>query len=283
MISANRSEYRTLVVDEIRTAYLDVGQGRPVVLLHSGEYGASARLCWEFNIDALAAAGYRVIAPDWLGFGGTDKLFDFGGGRARRIQHMRRYLNAMDIRGAAFIGSSMGGSVLAATAATRPEVFDASAVVLSSGGGYAPDNAARRTILDYDCTIAGMRRIVSTIFHDRSWSADNDYVRRRHEASIFPGAYEATAAPRFKAPTASVRSDFGHPDNTPYEQLTVPTLVIAGAHDPLRIPGYADDIAARMPSGRALVYGDCAHMPHAEAAERFNEDTLEFLSKVYPT
>ena len=194
MIAANRSDYRTLVVDQIRTAYLDVGEGRPIVLLHSGEYGASAQLCWEFNIDALAVGGYRVIAPDWLGFGGTDKLFDFGGGRARRVRHMRRFLDVMDIHGGAFIGSSMGGSVLAATAAMRPDVFEASAIVLSSGGGYAPDNAARRTILDYDCTIEGMRRIVSTIFRNRSWAADDDYVGRRHEASIRPGAYEAAAA-----------------------------------------------------------------------------------------
>jgi pimeloyl-ACP methyl ester carboxylesterase len=45
------------------------------VLLHFGEFGGSAELCWEFNIGPLAG-DFRVIAPDWLGFGGTDKLRD---------------------------------------------------------------------------------------------------------------------------------------------------------------------------------------------------------------
>ncbi len=41
------------------------------MLLHSGEFGGSAELCWEFSIGPLAR-DFRVIAPDWLGFGGTD-------------------------------------------------------------------------------------------------------------------------------------------------------------------------------------------------------------------
>jgi hypothetical protein len=39
------------------------------VVLHSGEFGGGAELCWEFNIGPLAA-DFRAIAPDWLGLAG---------------------------------------------------------------------------------------------------------------------------------------------------------------------------------------------------------------------
>jgi pimeloyl-ACP methyl ester carboxylesterase len=64
---------RFIEVDGIRTHYLEAGEGRPVVLLHSGEFGGCAELRWEFTLPKLAEL-YRVIAPDWLGFGETDKL-----------------------------------------------------------------------------------------------------------------------------------------------------------------------------------------------------------------
>jgi len=49
-----RSRY--LDVGGIRTHYLDAGDGPPVVLLHSGEFGGSAELCWEFNIEVSVDA-----------------------------------------------------------------------------------------------------------------------------------------------------------------------------------------------------------------------------------
>ena len=66
-------------VDGIRTHYLEAGGGDPVVLLHSGEFGGCAELSWEYMIPHLAPH-FRVIAPDWLGFGGTAKIHDFEAG-----------------------------------------------------------------------------------------------------------------------------------------------------------------------------------------------------------
>ena len=43
-----------LEVDGIRTHYLQSGMGRPVVLLHAGEFGAAAELSWEHTIPALS-------------------------------------------------------------------------------------------------------------------------------------------------------------------------------------------------------------------------------------
>jgi pimeloyl-ACP methyl ester carboxylesterase len=267
---------RLVRVDDIRTHYLEAGSGFPVVLLHSGEYGACAELSWEYNIDALAEH-FRVIAPDWLGFGGTDKIYDFETGSARRVRHLARFLEALDVRAAFFAGSSMGGSVLSRVAAEDQPTLPIEAIVLSAGGGFVPNNASRGDIVDYDCTPDSMRRILSVLFHDPSWAADDEYVKRRYDSSIVPGTWEATAAARFRSPLSPPRQAIGQTDQTPYENITCPALVVAGANDNLREPGYADEIARRIPQAELRIYDECGHLPHIEQAARFNADAVTFL------
>jgi pimeloyl-ACP methyl ester carboxylesterase len=75
-----------LEVDGLITSYLQAGTGPTVLLLHSGEYGASAELSWEYTIPVLSRR-YHVIAPDWLGYGGTAKVHDFERGTGRLLSH----------------------------------------------------------------------------------------------------------------------------------------------------------------------------------------------------
>jgi pimeloyl-ACP methyl ester carboxylesterase len=85
---------------------------------------------------------------------------------------------------------------------------------------------------------------------------------------------------RFKSPLAPARSDFGQADTTAYEAIEVPTLVLAGANDKLREPGYAEAIAARIPRGRVRVYENCGHVPNLEVPRDVAADILAFLADV---
>ena len=109
-----------VVVDGVRTHYYQAGQGKPetVLLLHSAEFGGCAEFSWEFNMAALGEH-YHVLAPDHLGFGLTDKIFDFNGQFDRRIAHIRRFLEVMGVKRCHVIGSSMSGG-LTLTVAARP-------------------------------------------------------------------------------------------------------------------------------------------------------------------
>jgi pimeloyl-ACP methyl ester carboxylesterase len=273
---------RFLRVDGIRTHYLEAGDGPPVVLLHDGSWGSGGELCWFANIDALAER-YRVIAPDWLGFGRTDKLHDFEGGRARRLWHMTRLLQTLEIDSAAFLGNSMGASMLLQVAASREEPWPIAAIVSASGGGFIPMNDARRQSMDYDCTYEGMRSIFSLFVHDQGLLDDDRLVRARYEASIQPGAWEAIAAARFKSPLVPEREvEFGQEDKTAYERIAVPTLLVAGAQDRLREPGYANELAERIPRCELITIESCGHLPQIEHPQRFNEVVLAFLERAYP-
>lgn len=270
---------RYVNVDGIKTHFLEGGDGPTVVLLHSGEFGGCAELSWEFNLEALARH-FRVVAPDWLGFGRTDKVFDFAGGRNRVMNHMVRFLEIMAIDKADFIGNSMGGSNLARVIATQPMVFPVRAAVLCSGGGFAPDNPSRRTLLNYDCTPESMKALLNAMFHTTKWADDPAYVEKRQKFALMPGAWECAAAARFKSPAVPARAEFGAPDTNPYEKIAVPTLIIAGANDKLREPGYALELGKRIPGCETHVLDNCGHCPNIEYPDRFNELTVRFLKKV---
>jgi pimeloyl-ACP methyl ester carboxylesterase len=275
-----RSRY--VLVDGIRTHYLDAGDGPTVVLLHSAEFGGCAELSWEETLPAIADR-YRVVAPDWLGFGKTDKIHDFKSVMGRMLSHMRRFLEIMCIDEAHFVGSSMAGSVLLNMAAQHDPGFPMRSLVAASGGGFVPNNEARQIVQGYDCTLESMRATIEMLFHSPSWPGDEAYVERRFQISLEPGAWECAAAARFRAPIRESSSPFGRPDETPYEQIGVRTLLIAGANDKLREPGYATEVAARIPDGRAEVLPDCGHLPNVEQAAEFNRLLGSFLDEVERT
>lgn len=266
---------RTTTVDGLVTGYLEAGEGDPVVLLHGGEFGASAELGWEHNIAALAAH-YRVLAPDQLGFGQSAKVIDFVDGRGMRIRHVARFCEVLGVDSAHFVGNSMGAINLLTDATADVPLLPARTLAIICGGGEIRQNEHFDALQQYDATLPGMRRIVEALFHDPGYPADNDYVRRRYESSTAPGAWEAIAAARFRRPGAT-------PSATPsstraYERINVPTLVVEGGEDKLLPPGWAAEIAKQIGGGRSVVVDKAGHCPQIEQSSVVNQLLLDFLA-----
>ncbi len=271
-----------LLVDGVRTHYFEVGaehrgQRPSVLLLHSAEYGGAAEFSWEFNIEALARR-YHVLAPDHLGFGLTDKIFDFNGQFDRRIAHIRRFLEVMGVGLVHVIGSSMSGGMSLTVAARKQPDWPMASLVVCSGGGETPNNEARKIINSYDGTRENMRRILQVMFADPKWPSDEAYLDRRWEMAQMPGAWEATSAARFKAPFREAGSRRER-DSIDYRAIRVPTLVMAGKLDSLRQPGYTDAFVPLIPHASLHVFERAGHMGNIECAGEFNERALAFLDQ----
>jgi pimeloyl-ACP methyl ester carboxylesterase len=267
-------ERRSVAIDGLITGYLEAGDGDPVILLHGGEFGASAELGWERTIAALARR-HRVLAPDMLGYGNSAKVIDFVDGRGMRIRHLARFCDEMQVDAAHFVGNSMGAINLLTDATSQAPVLPVRSLSLICGGGEIQRNEHTDALYEYDASAEGMRRIVTALFFDPAYPADDEYVRRRHESSTAPGAWEAIAAARFRRPGLT-------PPPTPsttraYERITVPTLVIEGAGDKLLPPGWAADIAGRIAHGRSAVVDGAGHCPQIERPDAVNALLLEFL------
>ncbi|WP_029114739.1 alpha/beta fold hydrolase [Mycobacterium sp. URHB0044] len=271
-------ERKSVVVDGLVTGYLEAGNGDPVVLLHGGEFGASADLGWERTIGALAGR-YRVLAPDMLGYGHSAKVVDFVDGRGLRIRHVAHFCDAMGIgrdgTPAHFVGNSMGAINLLTDLTSDAPVLPVRSLGLICGGGAIQRNEHADALYDYDGSVDGMRRIVTALFYSPAYPADDEYVNRRHASSTAPGAWEAIAAARFRRPGLT-------PPATPsteraYERISVPTLVVEGAGDKLLPAGWAADIAGRIAGARSAVVDAAGHCPQLEQSEAVNELLLQFL------
>jgi pimeloyl-ACP methyl ester carboxylesterase len=271
-------------IDGVRTHYLEAGavhRGRrpSVLLLHSAEFGGAAEISWERNIDVLAER-YHVVAPDHLGFGRTDKIFDFTGQFDRRIAHVRRFIETLCLGPVHVMGSSMSGGLCLTVAARETPDWPLASVTCCSGGGDAPNNEARKTLNTYDGTREHMRAIVKVMFVDQSYAADEAYLDRRQEIATLPGAWEATAAARFKAPFRDGSGEKRERDSIDYGRISVPVLVMAGRHDTLRSPGYTDLFVPKIPRAELHVFENAGHMGNIECADEFNARVLDFLQGI---
>jgi len=268
-------ERKTVTVDGLATSYLEAGQGDPVVLLHGGEYGASAEVGWEHNIAALAAH-HRVLAPDMLGFGETAKVIDFNDGRGMRIRHVARFCAELGVMSAYFVGNSMGAINLLVDATSDSPILPMRGMVTICGGGDIKQSPYLDALYDYDATLPAMRRIVEALFRSPSFPADDEYVRRRYESSVAPGAWECLAAARFRRPGLEPPST---PSSArPYGRIGVPTLVVEGAGDKLLPSGWAAQIADQIPGALSAVIPDAGHCPQIEQPDAVNELLLGFLA-----
>jgi len=268
---------KTIMVDGLATAYLEAGQGDPVVLLHGGEFGVSAEIGWENNIAALAAH-HRVLALDMLGFGDSAKVIDFNDGRGMRIRHIARFCEVVGVESAHFVGNSMGAVNMFVDATSGAPLLPARTLVMICGGGEIQRNEHSAALYDYDATLSGMRRIVEALFHSPSYPADDAYVQRRYESSIAPGAWEALAAARFRRP--GLEPPALPSSARPYQRIAVPTLVVEGECDKLLPPGWAAEIAAQIPGGRSCIVPNAGHCPQIEQPSVVNHVLVDFLNEV---
>src|SRR5207245_2435083 len=103
------------VGDGLRIHYHAEGDGFPVVFLHGSGPGASGWSNFRRNYPAFAAAGFRAIVPDTLGFGWSSKpegptaevtyTLDF------LVAALRRFLDGIGVTRCAVIGNSHGGAL----------------------------------------------------------------------------------------------------------------------------------------------------------------------------
>ena len=85
------TDKKTAIIDDIPMAYVDEGEGEPVLFLHGNP---TSSYLWRNVMPHLAGPGRRLIAPDLVGMGDSGKLPDSGPERYTFVEH-RHYLNAL--------------------------------------------------------------------------------------------------------------------------------------------------------------------------------------------
>jgi pimeloyl-ACP methyl ester carboxylesterase len=253
----------------------DRGDGPVVLLLHGGAWGEAAQTTWFATAPALIEAGYWVIAPDWIGFGRSDKLRDFVDLPGRMLSVVAGLLDALDAAELhCAVGLSMGGSHLLRSLADGGPLTPRCAALVSAGGPPIA-GAARERLMAYDGSIEQMRTQVRQACAAGGWADDEEYVAMRHAFSLLPGSFEWFSSLGLTNPAARPRPQG---DPVRYEAVTVPCLVVVGESDPFKPSGWEDDMVARLPQVRVHRLSDVGHLPPLEDPAAFNDVLLSFLA-----
>ncbi len=125
-----RLPVKSVPVDGHRIAYLDVGQGPPVILVHG--FGGSMWQ-WEYQQASLSAS-HRVVTLDLLGSGLSDKP-DIAYTPTDLLESLTHFMQALGVERASLVGNSMGAGLVIGMALAHPERVDRLVLI----GGF-PDH-----------------------------------------------------------------------------------------------------------------------------------------------
>ena len=259
--------------------YWEAGSGPPIVLVHGL---ANSVLTWRKNIEPLGR-NFRVIALDLPGHGLSDMpkaRFDLPKGAA----FLAAFLDEVGVERAHLAGNSMGGAIALELALTRPERAASLTLADSAGLGREISVLLRLGALpllgEYARrpTLKGVRNLVRWMVHDPSLVDEEElpirlrYLKRRGSAQALL-RYLRTGVGLFGQRPATRR-------DASLASLSVPTLIVWGAQDPLFPTEQARRAAQAVAGAKLHVFDPCGHWPQYEHADAFNRLLGGFVGSV---
>ena len=277
-----------------RMAYMDVApsgaaNGLAVLLLHGRNFPSSY---WEPVIRPLAASGFRVIAPDQIGFGKSSKpegAWSFDDAAADTAM----LLDALHLPRVDVVGHSMGGMLAMRFARTFPErvrrLALESPLGLEDYRLYVPP-VSPDVLLGHEMNLSAeayYRYLVTAYGLTLPREAVMPFVdirERMKESADYPRWVEAYVA--------SYYAIWGQPVVHEMPLVATPTLFMVGTRDRTapgrayappamrermgQVAKLAAALAPKMPDARVVTF-DTGHLIHLEATDAFNRALLRFL------
>ena len=267
------STSRRLTVMGVDTHFHDAGEGPALLLLHGSGPGVSAWSNWRVVYPALAE-GYRVIAPDQIGFNRTQPEGEVSYGRELWTEHALALMDELGIDTFGVVGNSMGGAIALSMAVARPQAIDRIVVMGTMGmPGEIPSGLAE--VWGYDPSPESMRRLVELFAHDQSIVTD-ELVQMRYEASAEPVVRDAFAA-MFPEPRQDGVDDLAL-SLEELRSISQPVLLAHGYHDrivPLRSTSLP--LMDVLPDAQLHAFGQSGHWVMIEQPRAFTAAVLAFL------
>ena len=264
-----------------RIHYLDQGSGPLVVMLHGSGNGACGHSNFKGNIPALVAAGYRVIAPDLIGFGYSDKPEDVEYPLAFFVECVKQALDVICVEPAArsadqykvtLVGNSLGGAIALGFALQHPAQVER--LVLMAPGGVSdmpeymamPGMAAMFALFGSGkpVTEAGMKDFFIKAFVVNPAYVDDALVHERFELMKLqnPQVIKTMKVPNMTERLGEIRQ---------------PTLTLWGLNENMMPDSGIMRLAKGLPNGRMVLVPQCGHWVMIEHRELFNRTVIDFL------
>ena len=252
----------------------DRGSGAPVLFIHGSGPGVSAWANWRGVLPVLAER-FRVVAPDMVGFGFTDRPTGIAYSRATWVAQAVDLMDAMGLEQVDIVGNSFGGAIALALAIAHPGRVRR-LVLMGSVGVSFPITEGLDRVWGYEPSLAAMRSMLDIFAFDRGLVTD-ELAELRYRASIRPGFQESFSA-MFPAPRQA-HVDALASDEAAIRALPHETLVIHGRDDRVIPLDASLRLASLIDRSQLHVFGRCGHWTQIEHAARFCRLVGDFLAE----
>jgi pimeloyl-ACP methyl ester carboxylesterase len=288
-----RSELREgyAEIGDQRLHYVETGEGPLIVLLHGFPefwYG------WRLQLQPLAAAGFRVVAPDLRGYNLSSRPDGVAAYDTDQLAaDIRGLVQERGAESALLVGHDWGGTVAWATAMIHPEVVDRLDILNAahprklSQGLHHPGQLRKSWYFFF----FALPELPESVVHANHWhffrnfldDADPAYTPEEIERYVEAWSQPGAATGMINYYRASVRQSPKHAE-AQLRPISAPTLVIWGQRDrflgeELAEPDHDDvpnlDRVERLP--------DASHWVHHDEAERVNQLLIDFFTPALPT
>ena len=286
----------------VTMAYMDVppakeANGKTVVLLHGKNFSGAY---WQSTIDALTKQGYRVVAPDQIGFGKSSKPEGFQFTFQALADNTEALLDKLNIAQATIASHSMGGMLATRFALMYPDSVEKLVLINPIGledwkrtTPYQPIDQA--IAQEKQQTPEKVKSYMTAAYFDGKWKAAyNPLLAIQAGWTIGPDAEkiaEIDARTSDMVFTQPVLYEFG--------DLKAPTLLIIGTRDRTavgrnRAPesiraqlGRYDQLgkaaAKAIPNAKLVELEGIGHVPQFEDFDRYMAAFNQFLESDLPT
>lgn len=280
-------------------AYMDVqpegkANGRTVLLMHGKNFCAAT---WEATIAVLSQNGYRVIAPDQIGFCSSSKPEGYQFSFAQLAHNTQGLLQSLDIDKVTVIGHSMGGMLASRFALSYAQYVEQLVLVnpigledwQAEGVPYATIDQLYANELKTD--FEKIKAYQQKFYYNGRWKPEYDrWVNML--AGMYAGDGKEIVALN-QAQTSEML--FTQPVIHEFGQLKMPTLLLIGGKD-RTAPGAnraPEQVAQRLgnypelgrkaeqaiPGATLVPFPELGHSPQVEAPEVFHEALLRGLKE----
>lgn len=252
-------------------AYSETGVGPALVLLHAFPLD---RTLWRDVVEPLAASGWRVITPDLLGFGASEKPV---GSIEDSAVAVATLLNHLGEHAAVVGGCSMGGYIALAFAAQYPERTAALILADTKASADSDEGRANRERIAEQVIASGSMAALATTLPDSMLSpvtlAERPEVASWLKATALQQQPVSVAAAQRAMAARSERF-------TTLHALRVPVLCIRGLDDRTATAEDHARMAAAAPDALDVVVPAAGHLLPIEQPEAFVAHLVPFLRGV---
>jgi pimeloyl-ACP methyl ester carboxylesterase len=278
-------------------AYMDVkpanSNGHTIVLLHGKNFCAAT---WEGTIRVLTGAGYRVIAPDQVGFCKSSKPAHYQYSFEQLAANTHGLLTSLGITRVTIMGHSMGGMLATRYALVYPDsteqLVSVNPLGLEDGRakGVPPTGVDQLYQSALKTSADSIREYERTVYYAGTWKPEYEpWVQM--QAGIYRGAGREAMAWNSALTSEMI---YTQPVVHELEKLSMPVLLLIGDKDTTgrsnavppairttlgNFPVMAKEAVARIAHARLVEFPDLGHSPQIQDPAAFHRALLENLIK----